>query len=163
MDCSLPGSSVHGICQARILEWVAFPFSRASSQPRNHTHVSCIGRRILYHWATKEVQFSLRQWFILLSSLACQWRLSLPNRPSFLKVVWFLHMGHNIQFGRRKELNSGDLGFWELCSVVGGNLDGRECGGEWIHVMYDQVPLLSSWNYHNTVNQLYSNINFFLV
>ena len=40
MDCSPPGSSVHGICQARILEWVAFPFSRASSQPRDHTHVS---------------------------------------------------------------------------------------------------------------------------
>ena len=34
MDCSLPGSSVHGILQAGILEWVAFPFSRGSSQPR---------------------------------------------------------------------------------------------------------------------------------
>ena len=35
MDCSLPGSSVSGILQARILEWVAMPFSRASSQPRD--------------------------------------------------------------------------------------------------------------------------------
>ena len=35
MDCSSPGSSVHGILQARILEWVAFPFSRGSSQPRD--------------------------------------------------------------------------------------------------------------------------------
>ena len=35
MDCSLPGSSVHGILQARILEWVAIPFSRGSSQPRD--------------------------------------------------------------------------------------------------------------------------------
>ena len=49
MDCSLPGSSVHGILQARILEWVAVPFSRASSQPRGWAHVSCIGRQILYH------------------------------------------------------------------------------------------------------------------
>ena len=42
MDCSLPGSSVHGIFQARILEWVAIPFSRGSSGPRDWTQVSCI-------------------------------------------------------------------------------------------------------------------------
>ena len=41
MDCSLPGSSVHGILQARILEWIAIPFSRGSSQPR----VFCIAGR----------------------------------------------------------------------------------------------------------------------
>ena len=49
MACSLPGSSVHGISQARILEWVDIPFSRWSSWPRDQTHVSCIGRWILYH------------------------------------------------------------------------------------------------------------------
>ena len=57
MDCSLPGSSVHGIFRARILEWVAMYFSRGSPQPREGTHVSCIscsGRQILYHWATWE-------------------------------------------------------------------------------------------------------------
>ena len=42
MDCSLPGSSVHGICWARLLEWVAISSSRVSSQPREQTHVSCI-------------------------------------------------------------------------------------------------------------------------
>ena len=42
MDCNLPGSSVHGILHARALEWVAIPFSRGSSQPRDGTHVSCI-------------------------------------------------------------------------------------------------------------------------
>ena len=41
MDCSLPGSSVHEILQARILEWIAIPF-RGSSQSRNQTQVSCI-------------------------------------------------------------------------------------------------------------------------
>ena len=41
MDCSLPGSSVHGILQARILDWVAVPFSRGSSQLRDRTQVSC--------------------------------------------------------------------------------------------------------------------------
>ena len=45
MDCSPPGSSVHGILQARILEWVAIPFSRGSLQPRDRTHVSCIAGR----------------------------------------------------------------------------------------------------------------------
>ena len=42
MDCSLPSSSVHGISQARMLEWVAISFSRGSSQLRNWTHLSCI-------------------------------------------------------------------------------------------------------------------------
>ena len=42
MDCSPPGSSVHGISQARILEWVTFPFSRGSSQPRDWTWVSTL-------------------------------------------------------------------------------------------------------------------------
>ena len=41
MDCSLPGPSVHGISQTRILEWVAMPSSRGSSQPRDQTHISC--------------------------------------------------------------------------------------------------------------------------
>ena len=54
MDCSPPGSSVHGILQAGILEWVAIPFSRDSPQRRDRTQVSCIGRQILYHWATWE-------------------------------------------------------------------------------------------------------------
>ena len=57
LDCSPPGSSVHGILQARILEWVAISSSRGSSWPRDWTHisyVSCTGRWILYHYATWE-------------------------------------------------------------------------------------------------------------
>ena len=52
MDCSQPGSSVHGILQARVLERVATPSYRGSSQPRNQTHVSYtsrIDRRVPYH------------------------------------------------------------------------------------------------------------------
>ena len=56
MDCSLPGSSVHGILQIRILEWVAFSFSRGSSQPRDQTQVSCIAGRLFTIWATREAQ-----------------------------------------------------------------------------------------------------------
>ena len=56
-DCSLPGFSVHGIFQARVLERVAISSSRGPSQPRNRTqasYVSCIGRQILSHCATLE-------------------------------------------------------------------------------------------------------------
>ena len=52
------GCSVHGISQARILEWVAISFSRGSSQPRAQTHVSCSSRQIPYCWATREAHFS---------------------------------------------------------------------------------------------------------
>ena len=53
MDCNLPGSSVHGMFQARILEWVSF--SRRSSRPRDWTHVSHIVGRHFTIWATREV------------------------------------------------------------------------------------------------------------
>ena len=49
MDRSPSGSSVQGILQARILEWVAVPFSRGSSQCKDGTQVSCISRWVLYH------------------------------------------------------------------------------------------------------------------
>ena len=54
MDNRPPGSSIHGISQARILEWVPISFSKGSSQSRDQTNVSCTGRQILYHWATRE-------------------------------------------------------------------------------------------------------------
>ena len=56
MDCSTPGSSLHGTSQARILEWVAISFSRESYWPRDRTPFSCVSyidRQILYHCATK--------------------------------------------------------------------------------------------------------------
>ena len=61
MICSPPGPYVHGIFQARILEWVAMPTSRESSQPRDGTcisGISCISRRILYHCPTWEVRWT---------------------------------------------------------------------------------------------------------
>ena len=59
VDCG--GSSVHGISQAAMLEWVAIPFSRGLSQPRDRTLVtcvSCIGRLILYLYATGSPRYS---------------------------------------------------------------------------------------------------------
>ena len=55
MDCSWPDSSVHGILQARILEWVAMPASRGSSWLRNRTWVSCIAGRFFTDWASRAI------------------------------------------------------------------------------------------------------------
>ena len=76
LDCSPPGSSVYGILQARILEWVAIPFSRGSSWPRDPTQVSCIAGRF---WATSDP--------------------FLPNLIFFVTVklntwLWALHLLH---------------------------------------------------------------------
>ena len=75
MDCSPLGSSVHGILQARILEWVAISFSRGSSRPRDQTQVSCIAGRCFNLWATREASYIgtppqkilFEQWFLLLN------------------------------------------------------------------------------------------------
>jgi len=58
MNYSPPGSSVRGILQARILEWVAIPFSRGSSWPSDWTWVSCITGRFFAIWATREGEFN---------------------------------------------------------------------------------------------------------
>ena len=59
MDCSLPGSSIHGVFQARILEWVAISFSSRSSRPRDWTQVSRIAGRGFTVWATSPVTWVL--------------------------------------------------------------------------------------------------------
>ena len=56
MDRSPSDYSVHGIFQARVLEWITIPFSKASSQPRDRTQVSCAAGRFFTIWATKETQ-----------------------------------------------------------------------------------------------------------
>ena len=64
-SCSLPGSSVHGILQARILEWVAIPFSRESSWSRDWTWVSHIAGRFFYHLSLKRRPFTFTFFFRL--------------------------------------------------------------------------------------------------
>ena len=89
---------VHGILQARILEWAAFPFSRRSSQPRNRTQVSCIAGGFFTGWATKSTKQLLsrisqqifRVWF-LQESKHTQWALSLKLHVSFSLCVGVTH------------------------------------------------------------------------
>ena len=58
MGYNLPGSSVHGTLQARILEQVAIPFSRVSSQPRDRTHIFCIAGRFFTISVTREAHIT---------------------------------------------------------------------------------------------------------
>ena len=78
MDCSLPGSSIHGILQARILEWVAISFSRESSQPKNRTLGLLHCRQILYRLSSKggNGDQCLYYWKFQLSLLELIWVLN---------------------------------------------------------------------------------------
>ena len=62
LDYRLPSSSVHGILQARILEWVAIPFPRGSSQPKDRTQVSCIAGGFFNDWATPGKPEYVERW-----------------------------------------------------------------------------------------------------
>ena len=111
LDCT-----VHGILQARLLEWVTSPFSRGSSQPRDRTQVSCIAGGFFTSWATREAQkywsgsLSLLQrifptqelkWGLLL----CRWilyQLSYQGSPKALKLYIrkIMQVNYSIAWGR---------------------------------------------------------------
>ena len=74
-DCSLPGSSVHGIFQAIVLEWLAISFSRGSSWPRDRTQFTHIVDRCFIIWATREVQSTNNFLISFLNSFRVCWRL----------------------------------------------------------------------------------------
>ena len=109
MDCSLPRSSVHGIFQARVLEWVAISFSRGSSQPRDQTWVSrIVGRRFtieppgkikkkycrcafFFFWCWNPGMNRCALWYIILLNylLKCTWDCILRNSlPPLLSIQW---------------------------------------------------------------------------
>ena len=82
IDYSPPGSSVHGILQTRILEWVAMPFSKGSSQPRDGTWVSCIVGRFFTVWTTREAKSQLKVQEPTVRSDAPK------KHPSFQSLAW---------------------------------------------------------------------------
>ena len=89
MDCSLPGSSCHGILQARVLEWVAIPFSRGSSWPRDQIWVFHIAGRFIIIWATRE---TLLIACICLYKMNQFWSISLINIP----IIHWYDLVHSI-------------------------------------------------------------------
>ena len=103
MDCKLPGSSVHRIFQERILAWIAISRYKGLSWPRDWTHVtciSCIGRRILYHWATwKAISLSHLESYIPVTCLQRAWQIIGP----YLDVGWideWMHEGEKEIWGK---------------------------------------------------------------
>ena len=97
MDCSLPGSSVHGILQARALEWVATPFSRGSSQPGDWTQVTCIASRFFHHLSHQRspvlvtalsTEFMLLHLHIKLRSISDA--LGIPATLHMILCLWML-------------------------------------------------------------------------
>ena len=96
MDCSPPGSSVHGILLAGMLKWVAIPFSRGCSWPRDQTHVSCLAGEFFTVWATRKAMilvfliFSFKTYFSL-SSFTLIKRFFSSSSLSAIRIVSFTH------------------------------------------------------------------------
>ena len=105
MDYSPPGSSVHGIFQARVLERVAISFSRGSSQHRDRTWVSCIAGRRFIAWATREVSLETQVQFLgwedcLAKELANHssilvWRIPWTEEPGRLQSMGLQRVRHD--------------------------------------------------------------------
>ena len=115
MDCSPPGSSVHGIHQARILEWDAILFSRGSSQARDRTQVSSIAGRFFIVWATKKASLYPCKLFTTdTESFVGEhfpwlrfWWLSLQLRRTSSSVLctpadWWWEIGFTLEFGGKR-------------------------------------------------------------
>ena len=109
-NCSLPGSSVHGILQARILEWVAIPFSRGSSQPRDWTQVSYIAGRFFTIWSPRE------------APLLC---VHFP----LLHVEWCMFL--RIRLAKESRVILDSTGSWNFNIVISGKLKHLESSVFW--------------------------------
>ena len=107
-DCSPPDSSVHGILQARILEWIAFPFSSGSSPPRDQTWISCIAGRFFTNWATRlaSIQSLKYSKFIPLSTV-------FSSRCAFRDAVRKNHFSYHERWGQGSLLPT-EPSFWGL-------------------------------------------------
>ena len=97
-DCSPPGSSIHGVLQARILEWVSIPFCRGSFQPRDWTRIACIAGRLYTIWATREAPrrghiCSFLSWWWTRTHSHCTCHSFSPIIPTHLLIsTCFLHL-----------------------------------------------------------------------
>ena len=106
-NCSLPSSSVYGILQARIMKWVAIPFSRGSSQPRDRTWVSCIRGRFFTVWGTRQ---------------APNWSIDIIDSTQAPALALFLFLSHSSPYIPYKPLYSQIFSFWSIWWTLNGIL-----------------------------------------
>ena len=99
MDCSPPGSSVHGILQARILAWVAMPFSRGSSWPRDQTCISCSFCIAGWFFTTeplgKPMVYSSLVYIMAPYSSTLAWKILWMEEPGRMQSMGSLRVGHD--------------------------------------------------------------------
>ena len=117
MVCSPPGPSVHGIFQARILEWVAISSSRGSCLPRNWTHVSCvscIGRQICCLWATWEAPMAGQYWWGEERVLFCSLKNQLIHDLPLCNCINGNSMASGTSWQRERQLYDNVLGSYIL-------------------------------------------------
>ena len=103
MDCCPPWSFVHGVFQARLLKWVAIPFSRGSTQPRDWTWISCIpciGRRILYHYTTWKPEWIPRG------------LQSGKSRPQSFQSIWFRYITFHLKLIKLQKWRTESRRWW---------------------------------------------------
>ena len=101
MNCSLPGSSVHGIFQARILEWVAISFSSRSCLPRDRTHVSCIAGGFFTTKLSGKLLYIYIYIYIYMCVCVCVYPYicEIHRSPLFLQIIITCHV--NILFKQK--------------------------------------------------------------
>ena len=115
MDCSLPGSSIYRIFQARILEWVAVSFSRRSSQPKDWTWVSRIVGRCFTIWATREVIvcgcFHEKHW----AGWSTSWNQDCWEKYQQPQICRWHHPYGRERRRIKEPLDENERGEWESC------------------------------------------------
>ena len=136
-DCSVPGSFVCGILQAGILEWVAIPFSRGSSQPKYRTWVSWIAGRFFTVWATREAQHSHRLWLSV---------MPFPQCP----MLGNLHQ-------RNKAMNTSRLGSNRLCLKRSGETSSKMGNWSWVWRLRRTSPGRTGKKEHSRKWQAWDN------
>ena len=94
--------TVHGILQARILEWVVFPFSRGSSQPRNQTGLSYIAGRFFTNWAIREAYLKYKKMKVKVKLLSHVWLFATP---------WTVALKASLSMGFPRQENQSELPF----------------------------------------------------
>ena len=141
MDCSLPGSSVRGISQARILEWVAISFSRGSSQPRDWTWVFFTAGRFFTFWATREAQ-----------KLIQHYKSIIPQYKIEFKKLYIFHHSFLLYFKKFSFMNNCSVQFSSvvqscltLCDPMDNSLLGFSVHGifqarvlEWVAISFSR-------------------------